>query len=198
MLQNTNRENALADLFAAFSAVHPLCEKLRQAIAQKAKVMELPRKTSLLCAGGVADSVYFIIRGAVRIFYLNRAGEETNTWFLFENELAISVYSFFTGKPSFEYIETLEDCTMIVLKKQSLDWLYENFVEFNIIGRKFTEQYYIRNEAQANTLRMLDAKGRYLHLMETQPHVLQRVALGHIASYLGMTAETLSRIRKRI
>lgn len=184
-------------LFKVFSQFGSLSNSLKQAIVQNSKVAKIGKKQKLLGEGEKSDSIYFIVSGAVRIFYLNKEGVETNTWFLVENELVISVYSFFTSQPSFEYIETLEHCTFITLKKDKLDWLYQTFIEFNIIGRKLTELYYIRNEAQANALRLLSAKERYQQLLNTQPQLLQRVSLGHIASYLGISAETLSRIRKQ-
>ncbi|WP_199118583.1 Crp/Fnr family transcriptional regulator [Pedobacter sp. ASV28] len=184
-------------LFKVFSLMGPLSNSLQEAIMENSKMVEVPKKQKLLSEGQKSDSIYFIIKGGVRIFYLNKAGAETNTWFLFENELVISVYSFFTSQRSFEYIETLENCTLITLTKEKLDWLYQNFLEFNIIGRRLTELYYVRNEAQANSLRMFSAKERYQQLLNIQPQLLQRVSLGHIASYLGISAETLSRIRKQ-
>jgi len=184
-------------MFQVFSQIGTLSDQIKQAIIQNSRIVQYSKKQKLLSEGEKSDSIYFLIEGAVRVFYLNQEGVETNTWFLFENELVISVYSFFTSQPSFEYIETLEDCVFIALKKEKLDWLYRNFVEFNIIGRRLTELYYVRNEAQANSLRMLSAKERYRQLLNTQPQLLQRVSLGHIASYLGISAETLSRIRKQ-
>lgn len=184
-------------LFQVFSQMGALSDQLKQAIIESSKIVQYDKKEKLLSEGEKSDHIYFLIKGAVRVFYLNQEGAETNTWFLFENELVISVYSFFTSQPSFEYIETLEDCIFITLRKEKLDWLYQNFVEFNIIGRRLTELYYVRNEAQANSLRMLSAKERYQQLLNTQPQLLQRVSLGHIASYLGISAETLSRIRKQ-
>ena len=170
---------------------------LKEAITENSKIVSFKKNERLLSEGEKSDSIYFIISGAVRVFYLNKEGIETNTWFLFENELVISVFSFFTSQPSFEYIETLEDSVFIALKKDKLDWLYEHFVEFNIIGRRLTELYYIRNEAQANSLRMFSAKERYEQLVQAQPLILQRVSLSHISSYLGISRETLSRIRKK-
>lgn len=184
-------------LFKVFSQMGALSDVLKEAIIKNSRVVNFKKNQRLLSEGKKSDSIYFIISGAVRVFYLNKEGIETNTWFLFENELVISIFSFFTSQPSFEYIETLEDSVFIVLKKNKLDWLYENYVEFNIIGRRLTELYYVRNEAQANSLRMLSAKERYEQLIRTQPQILQRVSLSHVSSYLGISRETLSRIRKK-
>ncbi|WP_316847906.1 Crp/Fnr family transcriptional regulator [Pedobacter psychrodurus] len=195
MLQEDYLEN-YQSLFAVFNAIHPLTEELKSAIVQNSHIAQVNKKTTLLSAGESSNTIYFIVSGAARVYYLDKEGKQTNTWFLFENELLISVYGFFTGQPSFEYIETLEDSTLIVVKKEKLDELYLQFMEFNLIGRKLTEYYYIRNEIQANELRMLSAKERYEQLFKRNPQLFQRVSLGHIASYLGISQETLSRIRK--
>lgn len=184
-------------LFKVFSQMGKLSTALKEAVIKNSKIVRYEKSQMLLSEGEKSDNIYFIVSGAVRIFYLNKEGVETNTWFLFENELVISVFSFFTSQHSFEYIETLEDSVFVSLKKNKLDWLYEHFVEFNIIGRRLTELYYIRNEAQANSLRMLSAKERYEQLIQQQPRLLNRISLSHISSYLGISRETLSRIRKK-
>jgi len=183
-------------LFAVFNSIYPLSHELKSAIVKNSNVIEVKRKTTLLSAGETSNTIYFIISGGARVYYLNKDGKQTNTWFLFENELLISVYSFFTAQPSFEYIETLEDTILIAVKRENLDEMYLKYMDFNFIGRKLTEYYYIRNEIQANDLRMLSAKERYEQLLKRSPQLFQRVSLGHIASYLGISQETLSRIRK--
>lgn len=192
-LQASDYEN----LFSLFNNLYPLKEEIKTAIIANSEVIKVTKKVKLLNAGERSNTIYFILKGAARIFYLDKDGKETNTWFLFENELLISVYSFYTGKPSFEYIETLEDCTLIAVKKDRLDELYLKYLEFNFSGRKLTEFYHMRNEIQANELRMFSAKERYHKLLKRTPQLFQRVSLGHIASYLGVTQETLSRIRKQ-
>lgn len=196
-MQIHNDRQCYEQLFNAFSGFLAMSERLKAEIVTRSKIIRVRKKQILLNATETSNHIYFIISGAIRIFYLNRDGEQSNTWFLFENDLAISVYSFFTSEPSFEYMETMEPCTLIALNKQQLDWIYQNIVEFNIIGRKMTELYYIRNEAQANALRMLTATERYELLIKTSPQVLKRVSLSNISSYLGISAETLSRIRKK-
>lgn len=179
-------------------SLYPISHALQKAIVNESEIVNVKKKTILLNAGEKSNDIYFIKSGAARVYYLEKDGAEITSWFLFENEFLISVYSFFTGQPSFEYLETLEDCTLIVLKRTALHQLYEQFLEFNVIGRKLTEYYYIRNETQANELRTLTAKERYQQLMRNNPKLINRVSLGYIASYLGVSQETLSRIRKQI
>jgi len=185
------------NLFSLFNNLYPIKEEIKTAIIANSELIKVGKKVKLLSVGERSNTIYFIVSGAARIFYLNKEGKETNTWFLFENELLISVYSFYTGKPSFEYIETLEDCRLIAVKRDKLDELYMQYMEFNFSGRKLTEFYHMRNEIQANELRMLSAKERYQNLLDRNPQLFQRVSLGHIASYLGISQETLSRIRKQ-
>nr|WP_068890044.1 Crp/Fnr family transcriptional regulator [Pedobacter panaciterrae] len=184
-------------LLEILNSIYPLSPELSEQISSKSEFLDVKKKTVLLEAGQTSKTIYFILRGAVRIYYLNKDGVENTTWLLLENEFVISVYSFFRGGASFEYIETTEDCELIALHKEQLDYLYNHFMEFNFIGRKLTEAYYIRNEEQANNLRVLGGKARYLELLQTNPKILQRFSLGYIASYLGIAQETLSRIRKQ-
>ncbi len=195
-MQEKDYLNQYPSLFAVFNSIYPLSHELKSAIVKNSNVIEVKRKTTLLSTGETSNTIYFIISGGARVYYLNKDGKQTNTWFLFENELLISVYSFFTAQPSFEYIETLEDTILIAVKREKLDEMYLKYMDFNFIGRKLTEYYYIRNEIQANDLRMLSAKERYEQLLKRSPQLFQRVSLGHIASYLGISQETLSRIRK--
>lgn len=184
-------------LFNLFNAIYPLSDELKSEIIKSSEIINVKKKTILLNAGERGNTIYFIVKGAARIYYLDKKGKETNTWFLFENELLISVYGFYTGNPSFEYLETVEDCKLIAVKREKLDEIYLNFMEFNFSGRKLTEFYHMRNEIQANDLRMYSAKERYENLIQRNSKLLQRISLGHIASYLGISQETLSRIRKK-
>ena len=91
----------------------------------------------------------------------------------------------------------MEDCILIELLREKVDKLYEEFLEFNFIGRKLTEHYYIQNEIQTNNLRTLSAKENYKQLVTNHPELIKRISLGYISSYLGISQETLSRIRKQ-
>ncbi len=197
-MPNENLASDYQQLLHVFNAIFPLSDELEKAIIQQSEIIHVKKKTLLLRAEETNNTIYFINSGAARVYYLNKEGVETTSWFLFENELLISVFSFFTGQPGFEYLETLEDCTFIALNREKLNMLYEKYMELNFIGRKLTEYYYIRNEIQTNELRMLTAKQRYLKLITQNPHLINRVSLGHISSYLGISQETLSRIRKQV
>lgn len=194
----TTATSEYESLLAVFNSVYPMSTELKEDIISQSEILRVKKKTVLLKAGETSNTIYFMVSGAARVYYMDKDDEEATSWFIFNNELLISVYSFFTGKPGFEFLETLEDCVLIALQREKLDALYAKHLEFNFIGRKLTESYYIRNEKQANDLRMLSAKERYQKLMATNPQLINRVALGYIASYLGISQETLSRIRAQI
>lgn len=175
--------------------IYPTSTELRSEIIQYSKVILFPKRTILADIGHVHKNIYFILEGAVRTYYRDRNCDDITSWLLFEGDLAISVYSFYTQAPSFEAMQTVEDTWVLTLSYDSLMKLYKKYMEFNFIGRTLTESYYIKSEEKANALRMLSAKERYDQLVKTHPKILRRVPLGHIASYLGITSSTLSRIR---
>lgn len=164
----------------------------------KADLVEesFPRKTILLKEGQVSQRIYFIKKGFIRAYY-HKENSEFSTWFMGEGEFIISVYSFFSRRPSFENIEVLEDCVLQSINWDQLQAIYKEYPEFNLTGRIITEQYYIRSEERAISLQTLAAKQRYENLLQTYPGILQKATLGQIASYLSIKQETLSRIRGR-
>lgn len=186
------------EILKLFNSIFPISSGLSQSIREQSKLTIFKKKTHLLRLDETSKSVYFILKGGVRTYYINEQGDDITSWLLFEGDLAISVYSFFSQQPSFEAMEALEDCITLTLSHEALSLLYRQHVEFNYIGRYLTEQYYIRSEAKANSLRMLSATERYLDLLKKQPQLLKRVSLGHLASYLGIKQSTLSRIRANI
>jgi CRP-like cAMP-binding protein len=140
------------------------------------------------------DTIFFVKKGLMRGYYLDDGKEVTN-WFAQESEFATCFYSFITNAFSFEIIETLEDCELVQISYSSLQNLYVKFPETERIGRIITENYYIKLEERILNLQFKTAKERYQKLVLSKPLLLQRVSLGQIASYLGITQETLSRIR---
>ena len=118
-------------------------------------------------------------------------------WFGQENDIISSMYSFVSQKNSFESIEVLENSILYCLEYEQLQRLYKQHTEINLIGRLFTEKYYIQLEERVMSLQFQTAQERYKQIIKTNPSLLQRASLGHIASFLGITQETLSRIRAK-
>jgi CRP-like cAMP-binding protein len=177
-------------------AIQPLSEPLRAALQQLTHREELAARQLLLQAGQVANRLYFLETGVVRGYYL-KDGKEVTSWFMREGDFVISILSFFSRQASYEYIQALTPCVVWSLGHQQLHELYARFPEFNFIGRTLTEKYYVQSEQRALHLRMLSAAERYDQLRQEFPDIFQRVSLKLIASHLGLTPETLSRLRAR-
>ncbi|HWV65077.1 Crp/Fnr family transcriptional regulator, partial [Chitinophaga sp.] len=127
--------------------------------------------------------------------YYEKGTEEITSWFMMENDFFISVLSFFRRIKSYETIVTMEDCELVYISYDDLIDLYATSLEFNIIGRKLTEYYYCKSEKRLLAIRKQTAVERVEFLMQNNPALIDRVPLKYIASYLGVTRETFSRIR---
>lgn len=143
----------------------------------------------------VCQYIGFIEKGMTRNFYY-KDGKDITTSFAYEEDPCLSMYSFISQKPSLESIEALEDCSIWSISYQQLQNLYQRFPNLNLIGRLITEEYYIMLEEHTRALKHKSSKERYWQLMDDYPDIIQRVPLTHIASFLGMTKENLSRIRR--
>lgn len=140
------------------------------------------------------DRIFFIDKGLVRGYYYDD-GKEITHWFAQEQEFATSFYAFITSKPASEYVQALEETEVIEIPYSVLQHLYKTFPETERLGRIITENYYIKLEERFLSLQFKTAKERYQKLLNSKPSLIQRVSLGQIASYLGITQETLSRTR---
>ena len=181
-------------LLQTLNSVTILSECLQDRIKTYLIEEDYGRKSTLLKAGQVSQRIYFIKHGFVRAYYYKGEGEFTS-WFMTTGDIIVSVYSFFSRKPSFENIEVLEDSTLQSISWDQLQILYKEFPEFNQTGRLITEHYYIRSEERTIALQTLNAKQRYEKLICDYPGILQKASLGQIASFLSIKQETLSRIR---
>ena len=129
------------------------------------------------------DSMFFIVKGLVRGYYLDDDGKDVTNWFAQESEFATCFYSYITNTSSFEIIETLEDCELIQIPHSSLQNLYSTFPETERIGRVITENYYIKLEERILNIQFKSAKERYQKLVSSKSSIYQRASLGQIASY---------------
>ncbi len=183
--------------FEHINKYHCLSEKAKEALEGQLSKVELPKNALLVQEHKVCNYLYFLESGCLRGFY-NLDGKEVTYWFGFENSFVTSFYSFASRKPSFENIQLLEDCTLWAVSYQALQNLYDQYADIERLGRIVHEKYYIILEERFVANHFKDAKERYENLIECSPHILQRAPLGHIASYLGISQETLSRIRGKI
>lgn len=158
--------------------------------------IELPKNHFLIKEGQVCKHLYFLEKGCLRGFY-NIDGRDITQWFGFENDFATSFRSFIANVPTAEYIQIVEDATFWAIEKAQLNNLLNNYLEIERLVRLIYEQYYIRLEERYANAHFKTATERYENILQNEIHILQRMPLGYIASYLGISQETLSRIRAK-
>ena len=185
----------MEELLQYLNFIFPLTDALRDHLAQILKSRTFLKKDFFLKAGHIANEIFFIEKGLVRCFYENN-GKEVCSWFMKEGDCIISVESFFQQKESYENIQALEDTNTYYIDYKELQNIYQNFPEFNFIGRVLTEKYYVLSEQRLYSIRMHTASERYKILLEDAPELIQRVPSKYLASYIGITEETLSRNKR--
>lgn len=147
--------------------------------------------------GKIAREIAFIHTGIFRMYYL-KDGVEVTSCFCKENRFTTSYQSLVSQQPSQLSIQALEDAELLVMQYEDLKKLYEQHLFWQQIGRVVIEQEYIDTECHTRLVHDKTAKQRYLEVLENEPELLQRVSLTHLASYLKLTPETISRIRKQL
>lgn len=175
---------------------HPLGAESILALEHSFQKLVLPKNDHLVTQGKVARHLYFLEKGALRGYYTLDEKEITH-WFGFELDFVTSFHSFITQEPAVENIQLLEGCVLWAISKDVLMNLFNQFHEIERLVRIAYEKYYIRLEERFVNAQFKTATELYEELLAQRPHILERVPLGQVASYLGISAETLSRIRSR-
>ncbi|MCG2616263.1 Crp/Fnr family transcriptional regulator [Terrimonas sp. NA20] len=185
------------ELIAALSWFHPVSDEIAEFFRHHLFPIKLPKKKLLLKAGMVCGHLYFIKKGAIRGF-LKHGAKEITTWITVDGEIVTSIGGLNGQQASKEYIQSVEASELLAMKFEDLEKLYDTFPAFNIIGRKLLQKYYHDAENRALLVRIPKAEHRYLHFIDTQSHLANRIPLTYIASYLGLRLETLSKVRSKI
>lgn len=187
----------MEQLFTHLRKYHPLSPEAQTAIQDCFKQVILSKSEFLLTEGKICRHLYFLEQGALRGFY-NLDGKEITYWFAFEGDFVTSFHSFTTQEPAVENIQLLEGSVLWAISKETLSDLFNRFHEIERLVRIAYEKYYIRLEERFINAQFKTAAERYEQLMKQTPHIVERIPLGQIASYLGISQETLSRIRSRL
>jgi CRP-like cAMP-binding protein len=177
--------------------IYPISHEAEEYANQKSFPHRLRKGELLVTAGEVCSAIYFVKRGILR-GYVKDGLKDITTWITGEGELVSSISSFDLQIPAVENVQAIEDCELIGLTFENMEYLYENFPEANIVGRKILQKYYRDAEERAFIARLTEATSKYKRFIATKSDMLNRVPLKFIASYLGMTLETLSRIRSKL
>jgi len=159
-----------------------------------AQLLTFTKGTILVKEGQYSDKLYYIIKGAAKAYYL-KDGKNIADWFAFENDFICALISYFTLAPSAHYIELLEDSELMMISRNDMLRLCNTHHDFERLGRVSTTKTMLQLQQRVVSLQFETAQQRYLNLKNIYPDIELRVPLGDIATFIGITQETLSRIR---
>lgn len=175
-------------------AVAPLQKEACADLCSRFQLLQFPKGHRLFHAGRTEHRMYFIEQGIARAF-CDTEEQELTFWFGMEGDIVLSYNSYIHGRPGYEHMELLEDSRLWAASVKEVRALYHSNIDIANWALKLAEQELIKTEQRFISRQTGTAQERYQDLLRIQPQLLQRVALGHIASYLGITQVTLSRIR---
>ena len=157
----------------------------------------LKRHETLIRPNQRTNFLAFITKGAFRVYFHDDQGFEITTWFSFANSFVTDLLSYYHESPAAFYVEAIEESEVLITQKEDLENLYKSHPANEIFGRKFAENGMVLLMQRMLDLQTKSAKERYLDLLN-KPAYLQKIPLKYLATYLGITDTSLSRIRKEI
>jgi CRP/FNR family transcriptional regulator, anaerobic regulatory protein len=188
----------MTPILKTLQLLFPNAIKLRLLLEGKITIRKYKKGDLLVTSGETNTDCFFIYKGLIRAFCEDEDKQAITIWFMHENKFAYSLKSYVTDGQSNISIQAIEDCTVIVFKKEIMEYAFANYLEANSIFRKFANHTMQELEETAILLQSKSAIGRYQKLLDTKSWVIQRAPLGYVASYLGITQSTLSRMRAKI
>lgn len=183
-------------LIEHFESYLPLNAAERQLVEARATLRKIKRRQMILQEGFVCKHYAFVVEGCFRMYGVDNKGTEHNIQFAAENDWIADIGSFHSGKPSQLFIEAIEPSVILQIGKEDLYFLYRSIPKLDRIFKVIIENKYV--ELQNRVLQNISstAQQRYLNFLEQYPTLSQRLPNTQIASYLGITPEFLSKIRK--
>lgn len=176
--------------------LQPLSSESRQDFVQALSLQHFSRHDFLFQPGQIANYSYLILTGAVRQYYLSE-GKEIVTRLILEGGIVKVFSSFFSQKPNYEYVEAVEDTAIVGISHQGMESLCAKHIDIANFRSKIAEQYLMEEHERALSLQFQSAQHQYESLLNRHPNIFLRFSVSTIASYLGMSQETLSRLRTK-
>jgi len=187
-------ETEIKDLI---NSIYPRLEEVAlQHIVDSAHYIKQTKGTKLIKAGVRHRYFYIIVEGSVKTYYLKDT-KQVCSWFAFKNDIVATLSNIVEGNPSSETIEVLEDSELIQIEIESIMNLAKSNLSVSHFVTELITEHATFLEARLYQLQFMTSKDRYDALIETAPDVLQKVSLTDIASFLGVSRETVSRIRAK-
>ncbi len=198
MDRNQNLEDPIDVLIASFSNSFPLNESEVEEVRRLFKRKVLKRKGVLLQEGDICRHISFVLSGCFKMYAVDTNFKEHNLQFAIENEWIADIQSFYDEKPSRLNIEALEPSVVLQITHEDLLYLYINYHKFDRNFRIINERKFINFQDRILQSISFTAEERYLNFQRDFPELIKRLPNTQIASYLGITSEFLSKVRKNI
>ncbi|MEY4011053.1 MAG: hypothetical protein RIT22_177 [Bacteroidota bacterium] len=157
---------------------------------------KIKKKETLLRHGEICKEIFYVQKGILRVYIINE-GKEVNTWFVKEGDFITSINSYHRQKPSEHFIEALEDCEIISIKKTTLDFIMKNNHKAALFATNELFNKLCDYQEQASALRFMNAESRYSYLYEKQSEIFNRLSQKQLASFLGIDTTYLSKIIRK-
>lgn len=171
-----------------------LTDECKSDLMKSSALVSLDKSSIIVKEGAYSAIMYFIVSGCLRASY-TKDGKDITDWFAFEGDFVSSINSFFQDCPSKHTIELLEPTILLEISRETIFTLSDKYHCFERLGRIAVTKTMLQLQERIVSIQFETAQQKYENLINLKPDILQRVPLTHIASYLGITLETLSRIR---
>ena len=165
-------------------------------LAAKLKKLTVPKNRIILSAGEFVPYQYYVCSGCLRTYFLDNSGKEHTIQFAVKDWWISDYTAFFTGGQSILYIECIQDAEIYQLSKESMEKLYKEVPVIETFFRVKMERFFASFQKRILSDLAMSAKDKYNRFISTYPQIEQTIKNYHLASYLGITTESLSRIRK--
>ncbi|SFN79102.1 cAMP-binding domain of CRP or a regulatory subunit of cAMP-dependent protein kinases [Chryseobacterium oleae] len=187
----------LSQLTAHFKEIIPLEEKDIEIIIPSLEIVQLKKKDFLLSEGQVSKHMRFIVKGSLYAYYIDEKGRENTTQLGIENWWVNDLYSYLSGQPSRMFIQANEETIVIKISKENLEMLYEKVPALSDFWRLKMQTAYVTLQERTFEHSRVDAYTKYRNFVSAYRNIEQRFPQFMIASYLGITVEYLSYLRKK-
>ncbi|OJJ20077.1 hypothetical protein BKI52_16520 [marine bacterium AO1-C] len=182
---------------AVLDQVYKLPDHIKDDLWQHAIIDKYSKKTHILEQNQIERHITFLHQGLIRAYQLQE-DKEVSLDFRFSGDIMTAYTSYISQRPSPVAIQALEDCIILKIPKTSVEALFDKYHEFERLGRLMTEHFYLRRVQREIEILSHSAEERYQHLLKREPNLVAKIPVKHLASYLGIHKQSLSRIRSKV